>query len=63
MKPKPLNLEMHIYGEGKHAGAISPRNGIPFGAWHHRMIEWAADLKLMPLPKHRDPTTGGFIPD
>ena len=48
MKPKPLNLEMHIYGEGKHAGAISPRKGIPFGTWQLRMVEWAVDLKLMP---------------
>ena len=51
MKPKPLNIEMHIYGEGKHAGAISPRKGIPFGTWHLRMVEWAVDLKLMPAPK------------
>jgi acetyl esterase/lipase len=63
MKPKPLNIEMHIYGEGKHAGAISARKGIPFGTWHIRMIEWAADLKLMPTPKRRDPVTGGFIAD
>ncbi len=51
MKPKPLNLEMHIYGEGKHAGAISPRNGIPFGTWHLRFVEWAVDLKMLPAQK------------
>ena len=50
MKPKPLNLEMHIYGAGGHGGAISPRNGIPFGTWHQRFLDWAADLKLMPAP-------------
>ena len=51
LKPKPLNIEMHIYGEGKHGGAISARKGIPFGTWHVRFIEWAAELKLLPLPK------------
>lgn len=56
MKPVPLNLEMHIYGEGKHAGAISPRKGIPFGTWHIRMVEWAVDLKLMPAPRKNDPS-------
>ena len=50
MKPKALNIEMHIYGEGKHAGAISPRKGIPFGTWHLRLVEWAVELKLMPAP-------------
>jgi acetyl esterase/lipase len=45
-KPKPLNIEMHIYGEGKHGGAISPRDGIPYGKWQLRLAEWAADLKL-----------------
>jgi endo-1,4-beta-xylanase len=43
-KPKPLNIEMHIYGTGGHGGAISPRKGIPFGAWHQRFVEWAVDL-------------------
>ncbi|HSI36924.1 MAG TPA: alpha/beta hydrolase, partial [Tepidisphaeraceae bacterium] len=28
-KPKPLNLEMHIYGRGGHGGSIGPRKGIP----------------------------------
>ena len=32
------------------SGAISPRKGIPFGTWHQRFIEWAADLNLIPAP-------------
>ena len=48
MKPKPLNIEMHIYGSGGHGGAISPRKGIPFGTWQQRFFEWAIDLHLMP---------------
>ena len=51
MKPRPLNIEMHIYGTGGHGGSISPRKGIPFGTWHQRLLEWAIDLKLMPAGK------------
>ena len=60
-KPKPLNIEMHIYGSGGHGGAISRRNGIPFGSWQQRFIEWAVDLTLMPAPTKRDPGTGGYV--
>lgn len=42
-----IPVELHIYGHGRHAGGISPRNGIPFGTWHVRFIEWAKDLGLM----------------
>src|SRR2546423_2070886 len=48
-KPKPQNIEMHIYGTGAHGGSISPRKGIPFGSWPQRFVEWAVDLKLMPV--------------
>lgn len=63
MKPKPLNIEMHIYGAGQHAGAISSRKGIPFGTWHYRFLDWAIDLQLMPAPKKREPATGAYIGD
>ncbi len=59
-KPKPLNIEMHIYGTGNHGGAISPRKGIPFGTWHQRFIEWATDLHFMPAatpPEAKSPAT------
>jgi len=36
--------ELHIYAHGGHANAISPRNGIPFGTWHLRFIEWMNDI-------------------
>jgi endo-1,4-beta-xylanase len=61
LKPKPLNVEMHIYGNGQHAGAISSRKGIPFGTWHYRFLDWAIDLKLLPAPTKRDPQTGEYI--
>jgi acetyl esterase/lipase len=51
VKPKPLNIEMHIYGTGGHGGSITPRKGIPFGTWPARFVEWAIDLNLMPAPK------------
>jgi dienelactone hydrolase len=47
MKPKALNIEMHIYGAGSHGGAISARKGIPFGTWQQRLVDWMVDLKLM----------------
>jgi len=47
-KPRPLNIEMHIYGTGAHGGSIGPRKGIPFGTWPQRFVDWAVDLKLMP---------------
>ena len=50
-KPRPLNIEMHIYGTGGHGGSIGPRKGIPFGTWPQRLAEWAIDLKLLPAAK------------
>ena len=44
------NLEMHIYGRGGHGGAVSPRDGIPFGTWHERFIEWFRDLGFLDQP-------------
>jgi acetyl esterase/lipase len=45
--------ELHIYEHGGHGGGISPRHGIPFGAWHLRFIEWATDLGLLQPPGAR----------
>ena len=42
-----IPVELHIYGHGGHANGIQPRNGIPFGAWHLRLVEWMTDLGLM----------------
>jgi alpha/beta hydrolase fold len=39
--------ELHIYGQGRHGGGISSREGIPYGTWHLRFAEWAKDLRLM----------------
>lgn len=41
------NLEMHIYARGGHGGSIGPRNGIPFGTWPERFIEWLQDLGFL----------------
>lgn len=46
-----IPVELHIYGRGGHANGISPRNGIPFGTWHYRFVEWITDLGMMkPAP-------------
>jgi acetyl esterase/lipase len=42
-----IPVELHIYGHGGHANGISPRNGIPFGTWHYRFVEWITDLGMM----------------
>ncbi len=39
--------DLIIYSHGGHGGAISPRNGIPFGTWHIRFQEWLADRNLL----------------
>ena len=39
--------DLHIYAHGGHGGAISQRNGIPFGSWHIRFQEWLADLGML----------------
>ncbi len=50
LKASVPNLEMHIYGRGGHGGAISPRDGIPFGTWQDRFMEWFKDLGFLDKP-------------
>lgn len=42
-----IPVELHIYGHGGHANGIKPRNGIPFGTWQNRFIDWVTDLGMM----------------
>ncbi|MBC8165410.1 MAG: alpha/beta hydrolase [Bryobacteraceae bacterium] len=44
------NIEMHIYGNGRHAGGLSDRNDIPFGTWQTRYIDWFRDLGFLQKP-------------
>ena len=55
------NVELHIYGNGRHPGdqmsdgsrmtaGLTDRNGIPFGKWQDRYIEWFRDLGFMQKP-------------
>ena len=41
------NLEMHIYGNGVHADGLKDRDGIPFGTWQERYIDWFRDLGFL----------------
>ena len=47
------NVEMHIYGNGYHPGSrgatggLTHRNGIPFGTWQYRFIDWFEDLGFL----------------
>jgi endo-1,4-beta-xylanase len=55
------NVEMHLYGHGRHPGEALPdgsrmsagladRNGIPFGKWQDRFIEWFRDCGFLQKP-------------
>jgi acetyl esterase/lipase len=55
------NLEMHIYGNGRHpgdplpeggnmSGGLSDRNGMPFGTWQYRFVDWFRDIGFMQKP-------------
>ncbi len=55
------NVEMHLYGNGRHpgdalpdgsrmSGGLTDRGGIPFGTWQYRFVEWARDLGFLQKP-------------
>jgi hypothetical protein len=55
------NVEMHIYGNGRHpgdklpdgssmTGGLTARNFIPYGTWQMRFIEWFNDLGFLGKP-------------
>jgi endo-1,4-beta-xylanase len=55
------NIEMHIYGNGRHpgdalsdgsrmSGGLTDRNGTPFGTWQDRFIDWFRDLGFLQKP-------------
>jgi acetyl esterase/lipase len=55
------NVEMHIYGNGRHPGeqlsdgtrmsaGLADRNGMPFGTWQDRFIDWIRDLGFLQKP-------------
>jgi acetyl esterase/lipase len=55
------NIEMHIYGRGAHPGqplddgtrmtaGLNYRNGMPYGTWQFRFIDWFRDLGFLEEP-------------
>jgi endo-1,4-beta-xylanase len=55
------NVELHLYGNGRHpgdalpdggrmSGGLTDRNGTPFGTWQYRFIDWARDLGFLQKP-------------
>lgn len=52
------NVEMHIYGNGRHpgdplpdgsrmTGGLTDRNDTPFGTWQYRFIDWFRELGFL----------------
>jgi endo-1,4-beta-xylanase len=52
------NIEMHLYGNGRHpgdalsdgtrmSGGLTDRSGMPFGTWQIRFIDWFRDLGFL----------------
>lgn len=55
------NIEMHIYGNGRHpgevlsdgshmTGGLTDRNDTPYGTWQYRFVEWFRDLGFLQKP-------------
>jgi acetyl esterase/lipase len=55
------NIELHVYGNGRHpgdalpdgsrmSGGLTDRNGIPLGTWQFRFIDWFRDLGFLQKP-------------
>jgi endo-1,4-beta-xylanase len=55
------NIELHVYGNGRHpgdtlpdgsrqSGGLTDRNNIPLGTWQHRFIDWFRDLGFLAKP-------------
>lgn len=55
------NVEMHIYGNGRHPGeqmsdgshmtaGLTTKNGIPYGTWQDRFVDWFRDLGFLQKP-------------
>jgi acetyl esterase/lipase len=58
LKAQIPNIEMHIYGVGRHpgdrlpdgttmTGGLTDRNDHPYGTWQDRFIDWARDLGFL----------------
>src|SRR4051794_25795751 len=55
------NIEMHVYGNGRHpgdplpdgsrmSGGLTDRNGTPYGTWQYRFVDWFRDLGFLQKP-------------
>lgn len=55
------NIEMHVYGNGRHpgdplpngtrmSGGLTDRGGIPLGTWQYRFLDWFRDLGFLQKP-------------
>lgn len=61
LRARVPNLEMHIYGNGRHpgdplpeggnmTGGLTDRGDTPFGTWQYRFVDWFRDLGFLQKP-------------
>jgi len=61
LKARIPDVEMHIYGRGRHpgddlgngarmSGGLTDRNDWPYGTWQYRFIDWFRDLGFLQKP-------------
>ena len=61
LRARVPNVEMHIYGRGRHpgdqlpngthmSGGLTDRNNMPYGTWQYRFIDWFRDLGFLQPP-------------
>ena len=64
-------IEMHIYARGRHPGeplsdgsrmnaGLADRNGMPFGKWQERFVDWFRDLGFLQKPADETKAAGNL---
>jgi endo-1,4-beta-xylanase len=61
LRARVPDVEMHIYGRGRHpgddmgngthmSGGLTDRNNTPYGTWQYRFVDWFRDLGFLQKP-------------
>ena len=58
------NTEMHIYAIGVHGNGLNDRDGVAFGTWQNRFVDWFRDLGFLQksgMQTRAAQDTAGFV--